>query len=46
MLGTFGIVYEATYRIRPILPMAVRHETFKLSDFVAKLPGLMTSANR
>jgi FAD/FMN-containing dehydrogenase len=41
--GTFGIVYEATYRIRPILPMAVRHETFKLADFLAKLPALMTS---
>lgn len=41
--GTFGIVYEATYRIRPILPMAVRHETFKLADFLAKLPELMTS---
>jgi FAD/FMN-containing dehydrogenase len=41
--GTFGIVYEATYRIRPIIPMAVRHETFALADFVAKLPALKAS---
>jgi len=41
--GTFGIVYEATYRIRAIVPMAVRHQTFKLSDFITKLPDLKTS---
>ena len=41
--GTFGIVYEATYRIRPIVPLAVRHETFKLDDFIDKLPELKTS---
>ena len=41
--GTFGIVYEATYKIRPIIPMAVRHETFHLADFLAKLPALKTS---
>src|SRR5450755_287676 len=40
--GTFGIVYEATYQIRPIIPMAVRHETFQLADFFAKLPELKT----
>ena len=38
--GTFGIVYEVTYRIRPLLPMAVYHETFTLDDFVAKLDSL------
>ena len=41
--GTFGIVYEATYRIRPIIPLAVRHETFKIADFIQKLPALKTS---
>jgi hypothetical protein len=41
--GTFGIVCEATYRIRPIVPLAVRHETYSLEDFAAKLPSLMTS---
>lgn len=38
--GAFGIVYEATIRVRPILPMAVRHETFSLEDFTAQLPAL------
>jgi FAD binding domain/D-arabinono-1,4-lactone oxidase len=39
--GTFGIVYEATIRVRPIQPMAVHHETFTLQDFTAQLPALM-----
>ncbi|HWC96713.1 MAG TPA: FAD-binding oxidoreductase [Candidatus Sulfopaludibacter sp.] len=38
--GTCGVVYEATFRVRPILPMAVHHETFTLEDFTAKLPEL------
>jgi hypothetical protein len=38
--GTFGIVYEATLQVRPILPMAVHHETYQLEDFVAHLPDL------
>ncbi len=38
--GTFGIVTEATFRVKPIQPMAVYHETFKLEDFVQKLPEL------
>src|SRR6202035_3105693 len=38
--GTLGIVYEVTYKIRPLLPMAVHHETFSLEDFVSQLPAL------
>ena len=38
--GTFGIVCEVTFRVRPILPMAVRHQTFTLDDFIQKLPAL------
>lgn len=38
--GTFGIVYEVTYKVRPLLPMAVHHETFSLEDFVSQLPAL------
>ena len=38
--GTFGVVYEATFKVRPILPMAVRHETFELDDFIKRLPEL------
>jgi FAD binding domain len=38
--GTFGIVTEATFRVKPIQPMAVHHETFKVEDFVQKVPEL------
>ena len=38
--GTFGVVYEATFRVRPIQPLAVHHETLSLDDFVARLPEL------
>jgi hypothetical protein len=38
--GTFGIVYEVTFKVRPIVPLAVRHESYSLRDFVAKLPEL------
>jgi hypothetical protein len=38
--GTFGIVLEVTFRVRPIVPMAVRHQTFTLQDFIQKLPAL------
>ncbi len=38
--GTFGIVTEATLRVRPVQPMAVYHETFALEEFVQKLPEL------
>jgi FAD/FMN-containing dehydrogenase len=39
--GTFGIVTEATFRVRPVQPMGVYHETFSLEDFVQKLPELI-----
>jgi len=38
--GTFGIVYEVTYKIRKQLPMHVHHKTFKLADFLQALPEL------
>lgn len=38
--GTFGIVYEVTFRIRSILPLSVHHETFTLENFTAQLPQL------
>ena len=38
--GTFGIVTEATFRIRPIQPMEVFHETFKVKEFAKRLPEL------
>ena len=38
--GTFGIVTEATFRIKPIQPMEVFHETFTVKDFCRRLPEL------
>lgn len=38
--GLFGIVYEVTFRVKPIQPMAVYHETFSLEDFCSTLPQL------
>lgn len=38
--GTFGIVYEATFRVKPVAPMAVHHETFTLEEFASRLPEL------
>jgi FAD/FMN-containing dehydrogenase len=38
--GTFGIVYEVTFRVRPIVPMAVHHETFTLAEFTARFAEL------
>jgi FAD/FMN-containing dehydrogenase len=38
--GTFGIVTEATFRIKKIQPMEVFHETFSVKDFCSKLPEL------
>lgn len=39
--GTFGIVYEATFRVRAIQPLAVHHETFSIQDFAAQFPALL-----
>lgn len=38
--GTFGIVCEVTFRVRPIVPLAVHHQTFTLDDFCQQLPTL------
>ena len=38
--GLFGIVYEVTYKVKPLTPMAVHHKTFSLADFIAALPDL------
>ena len=38
--GLFGIVTEVTFRVRPIVPLAVHHETYSLQDFSQKLPEL------
>jgi hypothetical protein len=38
--GLFGIVYEVTYKIRPLTRMAVHHTTYSLADFISALPDL------
>jgi len=38
--GLLGIVTAATFRVRPLVPMAVHHETFHIEDFVQKLSQL------
>jgi FAD/FMN-containing dehydrogenase len=38
--GTFGIIYEVIFRVRPITPLAVHHKTFSLEEFIAALPEL------
>src|ERR1041385_9256596 len=43
--GTFGIVYEATFRVRAIEPLAVHHETFDIENFVAGFPALLARGN-
>lgn len=40
--GTFGIIYEVTYRVRPLVALDVHHKTFSLSDFITALPNLKT----
>ena len=38
--GTFGVVYEVTYRIRPWVALDVHHKTYSIADFIAALPEL------
>jgi FAD/FMN-containing dehydrogenase len=40
--GLFGIVYEATFRVRPLHAMEVHHEKFTLDEFARQLPELRT----
>lgn len=39
--GMFGVLYEVTYRIRPLMPLDVHHKTFSLSEFIRTLPDLI-----
>ncbi len=38
--GTFGIVYEVTFRVRPLTPMKVYHRTFDVEEFARDLVDL------
>ena len=39
--GLIGIVYETTFRVKPISAMAVEHEVYDVRDFVARLDALL-----
>jgi len=38
--GLFGIVYEATFRVRELAAMEVHHELFSFDEFASRLPAL------
>jgi FAD/FMN-containing dehydrogenase len=38
--GMLGIVYEVTFRIEPLKPLAFYHESFSLDAFIDRLPEL------
>lgn len=38
--GLLGIVYEVTYKVKPLTPMHVHHTTYSLKDFLSALPDL------
>ena len=38
--GTFGVIYEVTFRVHAIRALQVHHETFRLDQFVRALPEL------
>jgi FAD/FMN-containing dehydrogenase len=40
--GLFGIVYEVTFKVRPLQAMEVEHVVFEADDFARKLPELST----
>jgi FAD/FMN-containing dehydrogenase len=40
--GLFGIIYEATFKVKSLQPMAVHHKTYSLDEFDKELPALKT----
>ena len=43
--GLFGIVYEATFRVRPLAALDVHHETFTFDEFSDSLEDLKASGD-
>jgi hypothetical protein len=39
--GLMGIVYEATFRVRPVKPLIVENVTYSVDEFVTSLPSLL-----
>ena len=40
--GLFGIIYEVTFRVKPLQSMAIRHKIYNLDTFDKQLPALKT----
>ncbi len=38
--GLLGLVYEVTFKVKPLKPMAFHHETFTVDEFERQLPAL------
>jgi FAD/FMN-containing dehydrogenase len=38
--GLLGVVYEATFKVRPLQDMAVEHGSYELDEFTKRLPEL------
>jgi FAD/FMN-containing dehydrogenase len=38
--GLLGIVYEATFKVRPLAALSVHHESFSFEEFAQQLPAL------
>jgi hypothetical protein len=38
--GLLGLIYEVTFRVKPVRPMAFHHEEFTIDEFEQQLPAL------
>lgn len=38
--GLFGILFEVTFRVKPLLAMATHHRSYTVDDFLRELPAL------
>jgi len=43
--GLFGIIYEVTFKVRPVQAMTVYHKSYTLDEFAKQLPSLRTQGN-
>jgi hypothetical protein len=39
--GLLGIIFEVTFRVAPLRPMAFHHESFSVDEFTRQLPALI-----
>ena len=44
-MALFGIIYEATFKVRPLRAMTVYHKSYSLDEFAAQLPRLWTQGD-